>query len=530
MPLLFCLLYLLTIPSPPPAEAATLARGHDYFRADFEGADALRGWAGLGVLAPGRGGGHALLVERSAGSAKGSTTVQRRLPVEQMRGYMVYFSAQIKAENISAKPKPWNGIKFAAPIVAASGKQFPEAKIDAGTFDWRRATFAVRVPDDAQSMSLALGLESVTGKVWFDDVRLWVGKPPLKKPSQVADRPVYKGHDLPRLRGAMVSPRIDADGLKTFAKGWNGNVIRWQVKCFNRKPADPPQFRAYDAWLHSALDQLDAALPVCEQSGLRVVVCLFNPPITRQLAGGFAAADAGLFADAACQAKFVDVWRQIARRFRHAKAIWGYDLVNEPIEGVIDDGLADWQTLAERAARAIREIDPQRTIIVEPTCGGGPDGFRELRPINVPNVVYSFHMYKPHTFTHQGVNHGRYRMVPPVHYPGIVDGKFWDKAQLEATMQPAVDFQKTYNVHLYVGEFSAIRWAPDDSAYRYLKDLIELFEAHGWDWSYHAFREWDGWSTEHGPDPANHARLAVPTTRHKLLREWFSQNQKPDRR
>jgi len=42
---------------------------------------------------------------------------------------------------------------------------------------------------------------------------------------------------------------------------------------------------------------------------------------------------------------------------------------------------------------------------------------------------------------------------------------------------------------MYIGEFSAIRWAPDGSAYRYLKDLIDVFEAHGWDWSYHAFRE-----------------------------------------
>jgi hypothetical protein len=55
-------------------------------------------------------------------------------------------------------------------------------------------------------------------------------------------------------------------------------------------------------------------------------------------------------------------------------------------------------------------------------------------------------------------------------------------------------------VHIYIGEFSAIRWAPEGSAARYLSDLIEIFEAHGWDWSYHAFREWSGWTVEHRDD------------------------------
>ena len=64
----------------------------------------------------------------------------------------------------------------------------------------------------------------------------------------------------------------------------------------------------------------------------------------------------GLFGKADCQAKFVDVWREIAKRYKNAKAIWGYDLVNEPIEDAVMEGTADWQELAERAAKAIREI------------------------------------------------------------------------------------------------------------------------------------------------------------------------------
>jgi hypothetical protein len=88
-------------------------------------------------------------------------------------------------------------------------------------------------------------------------------------------------------------------------------------------------------------------------------------------------------------------------------------------------------------------------------------------------------MYKPGEFTHQGVRHPL-----GVTYPGTIAGKYWDKAQLEITLQPVVEFQKKYGVHIYIGEISAIRWAPDNSAYRYLKDLIEIFRSHNWDWSY----------------------------------------------
>jgi len=503
--------------------AEVVSPGHVFFQTDFEDGDALSGWPPSSQLATGRSGGHALVVERPASSAPGSATLQHALPVERMRGCRVAFSAWIKAEKISAPPQPWNGVKFMAVIQTPGGTQWPTAQFEAGTFAWKCATFSVRLPDDAQSMSLIVGLESVTGKVWFDDIRVWLVKPPIVRPKQAVAGPVYRGHDLPRLRGAVVGPNIDAEGLRTFGRQWNANVIRWQLIRPARCVKDPLDPAAYDAWLHAELDKLDAVLPVCRQAGLHVVVVLMSPPGGRVPLEGGATGSAGLFNNADCQAKLVEVWRNIARRYQNAEAIWGYDLVNEPDDASVAEGLADWQELAERAAQAVHAIDARHAIIVEPASGGGPEGFDELRPINVPNVVYSFHMYKTVAFTHQGV----FGPSQPIRYPGRIDGQRWDRARLETALKPAIDFQKAYGVHLYVGEFSAIRWAPDDSAHRYLKDLIEIFEAHGWDWTYHGFREWDGWSVEHGPDRNSHALSPTPTTRQVLLRQWFSQNRKP---
>jgi endoglucanase len=362
----------------------------------------------------------------------------------------------------------------------------------------------------------------VTGKAWFDDIRVTVWRPLPSPGPGVATGPVYKGHDVPRLRGAMVAPEIDGESLRVLGERWNANLVRWQLVRRDRT-ADPLDMAAYEQWLQSALRQMDAALPFCEKYGLRVVVDLHSPPGGRIVPGaGYAGSDHGMFLDAACQQKFVEVWQHIARRYKDTKIIWAYDLANEPVESAVSENLADWQDLAERAARAIRQIDPNRTILVEPAQWGNPQGLRELQPINVPGVVYSVHMYLPHAFTHQGVHDpGKaYR------YPGEIEGKRWDKAQLEAALKPVVEFQRAYGVHIYIGEFSVIRWAPDDSAYRYLKDLIDIFEAHDWDWSYHAFREWNGWSVEHGPDPKDPTRSQTPTSREQLLRSWFAKNAK----
>ena len=53
------------------------------------------------------------------------------------------------------------------------------------------------------------------------------------------------------------------------------------------------------------------------------------------------------------------------------------------------------------------------------------------------------------------------------------------------------------------------------------------FNEYGWDWTYHAFREWDGWSVEHGSDPKDRDPAAEPTDRQRLLLGWFGKNRKP---
>ncbi len=170
----------------------------------------------------------------------------------------------------------------------------------------------------------------------------------------------------------------------------------------------------------------------------------------------------------------------MAERYRDNAVIWGFDLANEPVEEELGDGCDDWQSLATRAARAIRAVNSRQAIIVEPSPWGSAASIRNLDPLPVEGVVYSVHMYEPSAFTHQGI-HGN---AAGVRYPGLIGKVQQDKATLRAVLQPVRDFQRRHNVHIYVGEFSAIRWAP--GAVDYLRDCIELFEEYGWDWTCHA--------------------------------------------
>ncbi len=228
--------------------------------------------------------------------------------------------------------------------------------------------------------------------------------------------------------------------------------------------------------------------------------------------------------------KFVEIWKKIATRYKGRKIIWGYELLNESVLRLpVAEGCPDYETLMERAAQAINAIDPEATVIVQPEQWWCTRAFERLRPIKANNVVYAAHIYEPFAVTHQGVHArlGGQKEWDKVTYPGEVNGVKWNKETLRQVLQPVVDFQKAYNAHIVVSEFSCVRWAPVFSARDWLSDMIDLYEENGWDWIYHAYVEWDGWSAELGTDPNNMTKPSEPTDREKLLKGWFAKNERP---
>ena len=502
--------------APAPARVA--------FEADFDAPDALTGWSippQRMTLSKGRTG-SGLYVSQTAGEKPGTVIGSVSLPVERLRGCRVRCEASVRATNVLQPPKPWNGIKLMVHTDSASeGPRWDQQNSVFGTFDWRTIRFTTTIPNDASLAQLLLGIENSSGQAWFDDVKITLLRDPRDHVlTPAASGPVFKGHALPRLRGTMVQPDISPESLRVLGSEWKANAIRWQL--IQYVPAGrEPSLAQYDSWLEGELTKLDRLLPVCVESGVRVVVDLHSPPGGARTSSGYIGSDAGLFTNSAAQAKFVAVWRKIAHRYRDSTIIWGYDLANEPVEEEVGDGCEDWQQLATRAAQAIREIDSTHAIIVEPSPWGSPSSILNLDPLPVAGVVYSVHMYVPHQFTHQGIQGN----AAGLRYPGPIAGREYDKAALRRVLQPMIDFQRRHHAHVFLGEFSAIRWAP--GAADYLRDCVDLFEENGWDWTYHAFREYHGWSVEHGADPANHERSPTPTDRQRVLLDWFAKNVKP---
>ncbi len=506
----------------PIAQAEEAGPGNGLVvRLDFESGALLPGWKSEGS-------GNASLVPEGFGAKSlfvsvpepGSQFVHIPLPVDSLRGRRIALSAAVKAENVTKPREPWNGVKVMLKTVAPGGTDYQGLMDLYGTFGWKSCGLITNVPADVTEATLMLGIQDASGKAWFDDVALSVmgrlRSRPANQPALLPPEKLDRRTDLPRLRGVMYGPHGREEDIRKLAE-WGANLIRWQFYWYDGSfPEKRMDLALYDQWLEATMAEVDRLLPLCEQLGIRVIIDLHTPP------GATESRQSAIFQKAEYQKKFLEVWEKLARHYKDKPAIWGYDLLNEPAEGSVAPGLLDWHALADLTAHRVREIDSKRAIIVEPGPFGSWGNLPFFEPIAVPGIVYSVHMYDPLAFTHQGVLDG---YPTGVEYPGMVRGVLWNKDKLREILAPVREFQKDYTVPIFVGEFSAIRWAPGDSAARYLRDCIEIFEEYGWDWAYHAFREWHGWNVEVGSLEDDTGPSPVPTSREKELRAGLSKNQ-----
>ncbi len=234
---------------------------------------------------------------------------------------------------------------------------------------------------------------------------------------------------------------------------------------------------------------------------------------------------------------WIAAWKRIATlcAARPERGIW-FDLMNEPLDWTqMPSYPQQWPIWAQRLIDEIRRIDTVHPIVIEPGPGSLCGGFETFPASKGNNLIYSLHQYQPQSYTHQGVEDIRNTDLAKAYlerqrgWPGKFNdasGGLWDKARLETMLQPVFDFVKRNpDAHIYVGEFSVIRWAPNGA--QYLRDNIEIFEQHGWDWTYHAFHEWHGWSPEYDETystPENAIKSPGVNSRGAVLLEFFKRN------
>lgn len=466
-----------------------------------------------------------LIIDVPPKSKWGANWFETTVNLKPYRNQEMVFFIRYRSFDVSTPSKGWNGFKFMLVLTQDppdGPKIHPACNRPAGTTDgWKSAAFSVKLGPAVEKGTLCLGLQDVSGKVEFDLSSLRIGldpshntvftPPPLvNQDFRIAYRSGEINPERTRFRGVM-SPlrRLTPQDIMVLAE-WHANIVRYQLNRNFGKVGTDIDIDDYNRWLDRRLDEMEEDLKLASKHGIRFVVDLHTTPGGRQ-----AYYETRCLYDRKYAEEFIRVWERIARRFQGCKGIYAYDLINEPLQTM--PAPFDSCELQRRAIEAIRKIDPDTPIMFQ--ASNQTWDYRHISPYRIDNVIYSFHMYKPGSYTHQRLDGAA---TPVLSYPGKIDGEIYDKEKLREWVQPMRDFQLRHHAKIFVGEFSAIAWAP--GAEKYLADCISIFEEYGWDWTYHAFREWDAWSVEHAGTSGKDLKLEQDTPRKRVLLDALRKN------
>ena len=206
----------------------------------------------------------------------------------------------------------------------------------------------------------------------------------------------------------------------------------------------------------------------------------------------------GLLQSAELQSRFVAVWEFLEDEFSKEN-----DVVFELLNEVVGNMATEWNALAEKTIAAIRKKNKERLIVVGGVEANNPPGLPYVKIYDDENIIYTFHCYAPHEFTHQqGVLNPRqlfYNRKMP--YPcddierykdfhRLVNGKEeyqeytrMDIEFLRDYLAPAREFiEKHPDKILWCGEFGTIRHAKLEWRENWMRDLISILNE--WDIPY----------------------------------------------
>jgi endoglycosylceramidase len=229
----------------------------------------------------------------------------------------------------------------------------------------------------------------------------------------------------------------------------------------------------------------------------------FQPAVQRCF-DHFWAADAGEHPD--LQRQFVAAWAAVATRFRDHPGVVGYDLFNEPHPGS-DLDLGEllgtpnpegphpafdrdklW-AMYQRALDAIRAVDPDRWVFVEPRYGAPGNGLASYHPtLSDPRPGPARVAYAPHLYS---LDYEQYQRYDPATDTAVAD---WERERAaEIARQP---------MPLVLGEWGFDWTFPGAAGYgQAVLDMADRLRA-GWAyWSYGP-GTWGLWNADGTERPA----------------------------
>ena len=287
---------------------------------------------------------------------------------------------------------------------------------------------------------------------------------------------------------------------------------------FVRIPIDEVQFwdeqgnKLPEAW-----DLLKNALDLARKHNLRAIVDLhiIRSHYFNAVNEGNQAANT-LFTSDKAQQDLINLWYQLSAFLKDRSCDWvAYEFMNEPVA----DEHEQWNQLVAKVHKALRKIEPQRTLVIGSNRWQGHETMKFLKvPEGDKNIILSFHYYNPMILTHYGAwwtPIGKY--TGKVNYPGVLvskedyeassdsvkavidENKFttevWDIDHIRADFKDAIEAAKKYGLQLFCGEWGVYEPVDRELAYNWTRDMLTVFDEFNiaWTtWCYDAdFGFWD---------------------------------------
>ena len=212
-----------------------------------------------------------------------------------------------------------------------------------------------------------------------------------------------------------------------------------------------------------------------------------------------------LVADDAFVEQFEDFWRAFARHYADTNPdLVFFEILNEP---EFRDRYR-WEGVQSRLAMAIREGAPLHTIIVAGANWSADNELLFMEPLHDSNIIYNFHFYDPHIFTHQGAtwttNFNHY--IAELPYPSTPENvrtaaslipdavnrlaairyglDRWNRERIDAEFDQVAAWGKRWGVPLTCNEFGVYRKTSSPQARAaWISDVRSSLEKRGIGWT-----------------------------------------------
>ena len=231
-------------------------------------------------------------------------------------------------------------------------------------------------------------------------------------------------------------------------------------------------------WIEAGFQQMDRTVRLCARHGIHILLDIHAAPgaQARDQNAGSAYGEAYFWYQRDFMDRVIALWTEIARRYQGNPAILGYNLICEPVTRDVDL----LNSFYARAIKTVREVDKQHLIVLDPNLWAKDVSSLRDALFEDPQVVPALHHY-----------HVEFpEFLALKEFPAVVNGKKFDRAALERTLDGKHDESRIRRPHL-VTEFGPTRSFSQEYAVQLAinRELISIFEEKDWGWSMWCYKD-----------------------------------------